>query len=177
MHNNNLNETTASTPIYSEANILAAAQDYIRSGYSVTPIQYQDKKPMLPQWQKCKLTEVDLSVHFATTRRNIGIVLGEQSDGLVDVDIDDDDTLLLAPHFLPSTALVFGRKSRKDSHWLYRCLTATPKKFTDHENNMLVEIRGNNQQTVFPPSVHVSGERIEFSRKEAATSITFFLAI
>jgi hypothetical protein len=51
---------------------------------------------------------------------NRGVLLGEASDRLVDIDIDHGMALKLAGYFLPETELSWGRKSNPNSHWLYR---------------------------------------------------------
>jgi hypothetical protein len=87
--------------------------------------------------------------------------MGKPSGGLVDVDIDDTTALRFAPSFLPETNCIFGRPSKPRSHWIYR----VPEPGTHQQfqaNGMIVEVRGNNRCTVFPGSVHESGESIEF---------------
>ena len=59
------------------------------------------------------------------------------------------------------TKCVFGRASKPQSHWVYRA----PEPETNEEcgtEEMIVEVRGNRLCTVFPGSVHVSGEAIAF---------------
>ena len=56
-----------------------------------------------------------------TANCNIGVVLGDPSDGIVDVDIDRVEALPLADFFLPQTEMVFGRKSKPRSHRIYKC--------------------------------------------------------
>jgi hypothetical protein len=58
--------------------------------------------------------------------------------------------------------MIFGRSSRRKSHWLYRSAVTKTKKFNDEKAEVIVEIRGDGAQTVFPGSVHASGEQITF---------------
>ena len=54
-----------------------------------------------------------------------------------------------------------GRASNPKSHWVYRA----PEPRTQEKlkaDGMIVEVRGNRLCTVFPGSVHVSGEAIAF---------------
>jgi hypothetical protein len=154
---------TATTTIYNydAAQTIAQASRYLSQGYAPIPVEYQGKTPLLPKWPHAALCEDDLPRHFGSVPRNIGIVLGARSNGLIDLDIDDDLALILAPVFLPTTGMIFGRSSRPRSHWLYRSAATKTKKFTD-DNGMIVEIRGDGQQTVFPGSVHASGEPVTF---------------
>jgi putative DNA primase/helicase len=146
---------------YDATQTIAQASRYLSQGYAPIPVKYKDKAPTLPKWQHSTPCEKDLAGYFGSDARNIGIVLGARSNGLIDVDIDDDLAMKLAPYFLPNTGMIFGRSSRRHSHWLYRCAVTKTKKFND-ENGMIVEIRGDGAQTVFPGSVHVSGEQITF---------------
>jgi putative DNA primase/helicase len=146
---------------YDAAQTIAQASRYLSQGYAPIPVKYKEKAPTLARWHQIALCEKDLASHFGAEAKNIGIVLGARSNGLIDVDIDDDLALKLAPAFLPVTGMVFGRPSRQHSHWLYRSAVTKTKKFTD-DNGMIVEIRGDGQQTVFPGSVHASGEPVTF---------------
>ncbi len=48
-----------------------------------------------------------------------GVLLGEPSLRLIDVDLDHPLTLELAASYLPPTNSIFGRTSKPRSHWLY----------------------------------------------------------
>jgi hypothetical protein len=104
-------------------------------------------------------------------KSNIGLILG--IDGLADVDLDCAEALRIADHFLTGTDMVFGRKSRPRSHRLYSLDKPIPsRKFLDplkdKGDSTLLELRCTSKdgqiglQTIVPPSVHPSGERISF---------------
>jgi putative DNA primase/helicase len=154
--------TTPTIYNYDAAQTLDQALRYLSQGYAPIPVEYQGKTPLLPKWPHAPLCEDDLPKHFGSVPRNIGIVLGARSNGLIDVDIDDDLALILAPVILPTTGMIFGRSSRRRSHWLYRSAVTKTKKFNDEKADVIVEIRGDGAQTVFPGSVHASGEQITF---------------
>jgi putative DNA primase/helicase len=158
--------------IYNPNQTIAQALHYLSQGFAPIPVEYREKKPLLPKWQQAALCEKDLAEHFGSGPKNIGIVLGARSNGLIDVDIDDDIALQLAPGFLPETGMVFGRNSRPRSHWLYRSAVTKSKQFSD-ENGMIVEIRGDGAQTVFPGSVHASGEQITFDTDREPENIDY----
>ncbi len=63
------------------------ALDYRHRGWSVIPVKYRGKQPIGSAWQKQRLDEDGLREAFAVPR-NIGVLLGEPSNGLVDVDLD-----------------------------------------------------------------------------------------
>jgi hypothetical protein len=141
--------------------ILEAARNYLKRGWQPIPVPFQSKKPVLKDWPNLRVTEVDFAKHFAGGLQNIGLLLGEPSNGLVDVDLDAPEAVLLADAFLPKTGMAHGRQSRPRSHLWYVC-AAIPKsqKFTDVDGVVLVELRSTGQQTIVPPSVHPSGESI-----------------
>ena len=58
--------------------------------------------------------------HFNGTG-NIGVLLGEPSGWLIDVDLDCDEAVALAPKFLPPTGATSGRPGKPASHWWYVC--------------------------------------------------------
>jgi len=85
----------------------------------------RSKKPIGEGWQDQRLELADLPREFFGDR-NIGLLLGGPSGGLADVDLDCNEALALAPAFLPTTAAIFGRRSKPHSHWLYQ---VTPTDF------------------------------------------------
>ncbi len=126
---------------------------YEASGWALVWVPPMKKGPIEDGWQ---------NIHYPIERfgptDNIGIKLGLPSGGLVDVDLDSDAAVELAPLFLPETA-TFGRASKRKSHWLYRCATKTAR-----PSRTNVELRSTGLQTVFPGSIHKdTGERIEWT--------------
>ena len=146
---------------------LDAARDYLARGWQPLPLPARAKAPRTRGWQHLRLTEPELAEHFGGTPGNIGVLLGEPSGGLVDVDLDSPEALALAERLLPPTASRFGRPSKPGSHRLY---VAHPlpetEQFIDagvdgtRPGAMLVELRATGAQTVFPPSVHPGGESV-----------------
>jgi hypothetical protein len=97
--------------------------------------------------------------------------------GIVDVDIDDKEALKFAPYFLPETDCIFGHASKPASHWVYR-VTRGEKRVSFSLDHMIIELRGDGCCTVFPPSVHETGEKIEFQSSEYfATSFSNFAVL
>lgn len=136
------------------------AVDYHRRGWVPVPIANRDKKPTRTEWQHRTL---QTPLENFEEGNNLGIVLGEPSGGLVDIDIDCAEGLVAAPHLLPNTGLKFGRASKRNSHWVYvvdDCGDTTRLRF---QGETFAEYRATGGQTVFPPSIHASGEAIEFS--------------
>jgi hypothetical protein len=151
---------------------LKYARKYIRYGWSVIPISSNEKAPHLKGWQNLRLTKSDLAEHFQGGG-NIGILLGEPSGNLLDTDLDCGEAIFLAPAFLPPTGRIHGRKSKPLSHWYYYSQDfLKPEKFCDTDGICLVEIRSTGQQTIAPPSVHPSGERVRWASKGKPTTVT-----
>jgi putative DNA primase/helicase len=145
-----------------------AAAHYARRGWSVIPVPDRSKNPGFHGWQRLRLTETDLEEHFQDQRQNIGVLLGEPSGWLIDVDLDHPLAVSLAADFLPPTSAVFGRTGKPRSHWLYRVTAPlATKKFRSKSAGMLVEVRSTGMQTVIPPSTHESGELIEWEGEDA----------
>jgi hypothetical protein len=148
--------------------MLEVARAYFKRGWASVPVPHCKKGPRLKGWQRLRLTEADLPHYFNGHPQNIGVLLGAVSGGLVDVDLDCPAALALADRFLPSTAAVFGRQSKPRSHRLYRVTGPTPptRRFQDPlaapDDATLVELRADGCQTIFPPSVHPSGEVVRW---------------
>ncbi|MHB8734793.1 MAG: bifunctional DNA primase/polymerase [Terriglobales bacterium] len=139
----------------------AAAQAYAERGFSVVPVPARTKGPTIKGWQNLRLTAADIASRFQPDS-NIGMLLGPASGGLVDVDLDCPEAVQLAPAFLPPTGLRHGRKNKPNSHFFYQVAEPpAPAKFSDPSDGAcLVELRSTGQQTIVPPSVHPSGERM-----------------
>lgn len=135
----------------------------IKDGRAVVPINPMKKAPTIQGWPKLKITEKNFEQYFSKEKQmNIGVINGKRSGNIVDIDIDSLTALDLADQYLPATDLIFGRKSKPRSHWIYVC-DKLPKttKFQSNEG-CIIEIRADKTQTVWPPSVHPSKEIIAY---------------
>ena len=140
------------------ANLLGAARWYLARGYAPIPVPAGTKVPVLKGWTDLRLADADLPQHFNGTG-NIGVLLGEPSGWLVDVDLDCEEAVALAPAFLPPTGATSGRPGKPSSHWWYVCEGAKTRKHQDPATKkMIVELRSTGAQTVVGPSMHPSGE-------------------
>jgi hypothetical protein len=156
-----------------------AAKAYHARGMVPIPVPARNKNPGAggtKGWQKRRHeqppTEAEYEQRAIVTagRRvaaNVGVLTGVVSGRLVDIDLDAILAVRLAPQFLPSTAARFGRIGKPESHWLYIVDGYGPiktAKFVDPTDKkvMLLEYRGDASQTIFPPSIHPSGEHVEW---------------
>jgi hypothetical protein len=143
------------------ANLLDAARWYLARGYAPIPVPAGTKVPVLKGWTDLRLADADLPQHFNGTG-NIGVLLGEPSGWLVDVDLDCEEAVALAPDFLPPTGAKSGRPGKPSSHWWYVCEGAKTRKHQDPATKkMIVELRSTGAQTVVGPSIHPSGEQYD----------------
>lgn len=100
----------------------------------------------------------------------VGVVTGKD---VMDVDLDCNEAIYFGSQFLPPTKAIFGRASKRRSHYLYKAIVGdTPIPNTEQHIDMvggvdscttICELRGLRSQTVLPGSVHPdSGEMIEW---------------
>lgn len=148
-----------------------AAARFVARRFVPVPVRFGTKKPnLLDGWERLRLdpagpadVRFDLDTHFPVSeRRNIGIVLGEASDGLVDADFDCREARVAAGVLMPATGMAWGRTSAPDSHLGY-VVDRPPVKATDEyadpadpkrgkHGGLLLELRWTGGQTVVPPS-------------------------
>jgi Bifunctional DNA primase/polymerase, N-terminal len=129
------------------------------------------RSPLLRAGLNKDLLQGQLPQEFKNPAANLGLLLGDASGDLLDSDIDSDEALALADMFLPSTGAEFGRQSKPRSHRLFRCPGAgkgteqfrDPAKSKNDPKAMLVELRGSGGQTMAPPSIHPTGEAVEWN--------------
>jgi hypothetical protein len=126
------------------------------------------EEPIPSNWQKLYLQLKDIDQWFPPDEnRNVGIKLGDFLEPIVVVDIVDKDALPFAASYLPQT-MVFGRASRRKSHWVYRtpqaeykCDVVQPRNFFAC-GGIILKVLGEGQLAVFPDSMHESGEMLTF---------------
>lgn len=158
-----------------------AARRYVEMGWQLVPVPYRSKGPKLSDWQRLRMTQGDIA-RMLPLPSNVGVILGAVSRGLVDIDLDCDEAIELAPLILPTT-WTYGRASKPRSHWLYVVSGGLDfRKYIDRlgdKPQTMVELRSSRDegrlQSVLPPSVHECGEAIEWTQdadgEEAPTEV------
>lgn len=151
---------------------LELAKEHADRGWTSVSIPLRSKQPAFAGWQNRHFETDDLEKLFENKPGNVGVLLGPKSGGLTDVDCDCPEVVKVARRFLPDTAAIFGRISNPSSHYLYTTsladnhATATINFKDPDDEKTLLEIRigggGKAAQTVFPGSIHPSGELIEW---------------
>ncbi len=149
---------------------LEAAREYVRRGWRVVPIPFKQKGAKIDDWGKMALTEVELPAYFDQPA-NIGLILGEPSGWLVDVDLDCPEAIEIAEQYLPPTPAVTGRPSKPRSHYWYYAPGAVTARHADPvTRKMVAEFRSTGVQTVVGPSIHPDDrEPYEILTAEPAT--------
>ncbi len=143
-------------------NSARAAERYIDRGVSVVPLRPRGKETVLESWPELRLAIADLPKYFHADS-NIGILNGEPSRGLVDVDLDCSEAIAIALVMMPET-LTSGRKGSPATHHWYRCdpVPRTRKyalSVPGGGSETIIELRSTGTQTLVPPSVYPDGER------------------
>ncbi|WP_345319672.1 bifunctional DNA primase/polymerase [Novipirellula rosea] len=145
---------------------------YRQRGWYCVPLRTRSKSPARRDWTNLRLTP-----EVFPDQGNIGIILGEPSGWLVDVDLDCDEAIELADSYLPQTPAITGRPSARRSHRWYIAVGATTEKHTDpSDGSMIVELRSTGAQTVVGPSMHPDGETYETLDGEPAAVPSLMLA-
>lgn len=143
-----------------------AARDYLRRSLSPVPVPLREKNPGFAGWQRFTMTADQVDDVFGEPK-NIGLLLGDASGGLVDIDVDAPEARRLASRFLLDTAAVFGRPGAPRSHYLY-IVTDDPGRVHRFQDPLkagsdatIVEWRATGGQSIVPPSLHKeTGEQI-----------------
>ena len=137
---------------------------YRQRGWYCVPLRPQSKSPARRDW-----TNLRLEPNAFPDRGNIGIILGEPSGWLIDVDLDCAEAIELADSYLPPTPAITGRASAPRSHRWYIATGAVTEKHTDpRDGSMIAELRSTGTQTVVGPSIHPDGEPYDVLDSEPA---------
>lgn len=142
------------------------AKRHIELGRAVVSIPTGEKRPLTKGWQNLRLTTDDVDYVFGGKNQNIGLILGESSGWLVDVDLDCEEAVRLAPEYLPATEAVTGRTGQPGRHWWY---ISENCKHDPHRDRFVedckqattVELRSTGHQTVIGPSIHPDGTQYD----------------
>src|SRR5262249_13846374 len=139
---------------------LETARGYHKRSWNTVPLSRQTKKPIGAEWQKRRLDSKRVAEAFNSADMNVGVQLGPVGDGLTDVDLDCPEAVAIGPMLLPKSNNIFGRASKRRSHWLYTTALAERVnkaclQFKDPAGGtMMLELKigggGKGSQSVFP---------------------------
>ncbi len=137
---------------------LSEAQRLTRLGIRVVPAPLGVKGSLEPGWSKLRLEFGDLPRCFDGPS-NVGVLTGEPSGWLVDIDLDCPEARELASEFLPPTGMVTGRPGNPRSHWWYRAVNMPSETVREPDTRkVLLECRSTGRMTMVGPSLHPSGD-------------------
>lgn len=158
--------------ILDSPDILTAAQIYINKGWHVVPLQDRTKNPAIEDWLRKRISLSELN-HYFSTQSNIGIALGDASNGLVDLDFDSLESYVIG-NKLFSHLPGFGRAAMPVSHRLAICPDpGKTKRFILSEEQawlflrkgkqqFIFELRSTDTYTMFPPSAYFGPQKLEW---------------
>lgn len=150
---------------------LEFARFYLSKGFSIIPINPNDKKPAIDSWKKyqCRQpSQEELIEWFGNgSENNIGIVTGKISN-LAVVDLDSKDAVEFADkNNFPPTPLV---KTKKGYHLYYQYKEGV-RNYQKRDDLPGIDLRGEGGYVVAPPSVHPSGIGYEWVEGKALDDI------
>jgi len=151
--------------------ILDIAIEYLSMGFSIIPIQFRGKKPVLiTTWKKYQSTrpsQDELAFWFGRNKIiNIGLVLGKVSGGLIAIDFDIIESFKewkkKYTQIAKSTAI---SKTGKGYHVIFKFNGNLPPNFKPTFNgNEFGDIKSEGGYIVVPPSIHEKGQQYTWLR-------------
>lgn len=145
-------------------------------GAVIIPLHPGEKRPVESNWQNTPLTKERMEqLTEKLGGLNYGLLLGEKSGHLIDVDLDSDWARKLGPRYLPKTLVSWGKSSFPRSHLLYTAPeTKSRQTWIDPiDGTTLLELRGDSHQSMVPPSIHPNGEPIIWSNSDVPFESTW----
>lgn len=152
--------------------IWEAARAFHSAGFSLIPCKY--KKPHVATWQEYTtrrptLREIDRWFEEPEIGQSMGLVLGQVSHNVIVVDLDGWDCVRLFQQRFPSLLNTYTvlTGSLGGLHLYYR-----PESLPENLNVRIagaggIEIRGNGQYVIAPPSPHLSGNFYQVQNRVA----------
>lgn len=134
----------------------AWARHYIEHGFAPIPVPARSKNPNREGWQNERHGLNDIPKCW-DNGQGVGLLTGEPSGWLVDVDLDVLEAVSIVGRFLRPTR-ASGHGDALDSHWWYFAEGIETKMFYDTDGKKrLVELRANGCQTLVAPSIYPDG--------------------
>lgn len=150
---------------YYHDRLVAVALEAHQKGWVPIPLQPNSKAPSRASWTYTSYSTSG-EIEEAFTQQGtgnaggIGLLLGEQGNGLVDIDLDHPLIAKIAQKVLPPTAMKSGRDGYTLRHMWYRVTDTPPSSQKWHDNtldaqkNVILELRSSGGQTMIPPTIH-----------------------
>ena len=150
-------------------------ESLLQNGFIIFASDY-GKKAVAESWTvrlSKQIKQLDQFKDF----ENVNIATGRDSL-IVDIDLDCEESNILADHFLNPTGSEFGRESTPRSHRLYKVIDLTKKHtrayfdFKGTDKSMLVEMRANKHYTMCAGQ-YDNQEQVVWSKHDKPTEVTY----
>ncbi len=141
--------------------VLTTALNYLSRGWSVIPLVYKGKEAGRFRWKRFqteRISEAELRMLLPKKLYNLGIVLGDVSNGLVVRDFDIHEAYDQWKKDRPDLAASLPTVATSRGYHVYARMASGTKtqKYKDGE------LRANGGYVVAPPSVHPDGRRYQW---------------
>jgi hypothetical protein len=146
-----------------ETPLVAAALEYVARGWAPIPIPAREKNPNRRGWQNERYTPETIPAAFGHAG-GIGLLCGEPSGGLLDVDPDTAEGAAAWSFYRIPTDRSHSRQGGFQHDWFYGDIVPQQiEKLCDPSGQCLIELRSTGGQTVVPPSLHPTGAPLEWT--------------
>jgi hypothetical protein len=135
---------------------------YLKQGFNIIPVPSCTKEPVIKwkAYQERKATHEEVSAWFPDNYKgNIAVVLGKTSGNLCDIDCDSHELLEILSKAVPDTMIV---KSFRGGHIYVSTDYEIPKFTLNLGKYGKIEVLGQGQIGILPPSLHPNGITYEF---------------
>jgi predicted P-loop ATPase len=163
-----------------------AASEYLERGWNLMRLPPRSKNPYKGKGQSFAKNIIDWENIDTLTDHNLAVLFTTAGE-LKDLDCDYQSAADLAEAVRLSDGAAFGRKSVGIGHYLFNASGCEAKRFelprgkyprdlpvhNGEPSRLVVELRGNdNTYTMFPPSVHPSGETVAWKGSQRVPTAT-----
>lgn len=136
---------------------------YVELRFNIIPVAFRTKKPLVPwkQFQESKATPEEIASWFdGSEPRNIGVVTGWISGGLIVIDFDFLNMYrkFFIPEKIESQTLTV--RTSRGCHVYVRTLTTPPRSFKIPQ--LQIDVKAEGSFVLAPPSTHPSGHVYSF---------------
>ncbi len=144
---------------------------YLNQGWNPIPLPPRSKNPNRKGWQDEEYT-IEVVPRVWNNDQGVGLLTGEPSGGLVDVDLDRPEARAVARRLLPTTHESGREKSPRSHRWYYASPVPKTKDYKlsgTGDGQCFVELRANGRHTAVYPTIHPDdGDRYQWGEGEIA---------
>jgi len=144
------------------------AKKLVDMGLSVIPLKKREKTPAIPSWEEYQHrlpTDMELHKWFDNGKNNIAIVCGKVSKNFITLDFDKKDTINFVIGNIESyIGRTYVSETNRGYHLGFRLPINIDEKFIRSREfkNLGIDLRGEGNYIVAPPSIHPSGKPYQF---------------